>query len=217
VYDHKARTGKRPADWLSSIGVLNERCLAAHAAWLTINEVRALGKAGASISTCPVSNMKLATGGVAPIPEMLKEGVNVTVGTDGSTTNNSLDMFGEMKVLALLQKSSRWDPTVVTAQQALDFATINAARSIGMPDLGSIEVGKRADLLIMDHLSPSLRPLTTDNVVSNLIFAANRNDVRAVLCDGEVVIRDRRPTKLDLEKVIEDEQRAMGQIASRRG
>jgi 5-methylthioadenosine/S-adenosylhomocysteine deaminase len=206
----------RPADWLSSIGFLNDKCLAAHSAWLTINEVRALGKAGSSISSCPVSNMKLATGGVAPIPEMLREGVNVTIGTDGSTTNNSLDMFGEMKTLALLQKSSRWDPTVVTAQEALDFATVNAARSIGMNDLGSIEVGKRADLLIMDHLSPSLRPLTAENVVSNLVFAANRNDVRTVMCDGKLVVRDRQPTTFDLERVIEDGQKAMGQIASRR-
>jgi 5-methylthioadenosine/S-adenosylhomocysteine deaminase len=161
--------------------------------------------------------MKLATGGVAPIPEMQREGVNVTVGTDGSTTNNSLDMFGEMKMLALLQKSSRWDPTVVTAQEALDFATVNAARSLGMSDLGSIEVGKRADLLIMDHRSPSLRPLTVDNVVSNLVFAANRNDVRTVLCDGKIVVKDRAPLTIDLEKVIEDGQMAMSQIASRRG
>ncbi|MCG7844541.1 MAG: amidohydrolase family protein [Methanomassiliicoccales archaeon] len=217
VYDHKAKTGMRPADWLSSIGFLNDKCLAAHSAWLTINEVRAMGKAGVSISTCPVSNMKLATGGVAPIPEMLREGVNVTIGTDGSTTNNSLDMFGEMKTLALLQKSSRWDPTVVTAQEALDFATVNAARSIGMNDLGSIEVGKRADLLIMDHLSPSLRPLTNENVVSNLVFSASRNDVRTVLCDGKLLVRDRRPTTFDLERVIEDGQKAMSQIVSRQG
>ncbi len=218
VYDHKAKTGLRPTDWLSSIGFLNERCLAAHAAWLTINEVRALGRAGASISTCPVSNMKLATGGVAPIPEMLREGVNVTVGTDGSTTNNSLDMFGEMKTLSLLQKSSRWDPTVVTAQEALDFSTVNAARAIGMGEqLGSIEIGKRADLLIMDHRSPGLRPLTMENVVSNLVFAASRNDVLTVLCDGKVVVMDHLPLTLDIEKVIEDGQKAMGRIASRRG
>jgi 5-methylthioadenosine/S-adenosylhomocysteine deaminase len=217
VYDHKDRTGKRPADWLSSIGFLNDKCLAAHAAWLTINEVRALGKAGASISTCPVSNMKLATGGVAPVPEMLREGVNVTIGTDGSTTNNSLDMFGEMKVLALLQKSNRWDPTVVTAQEALDFCTINAARSIGLgKELGSIEVGKVADVLIMDHLSPGLGPITLDNAVSNLVFAAGRGDVRTVICDGTILVRDRKALTLDAEKVLEGGRTAMDQIAGRR-
>lgn len=216
VYEHKGKTGMRPADWLSSIGFLNHRCLAAHSAWLTINEVRALARAGASISTCPVSNMKLATGGVAPIPEMLREGVNVTVGTDGSTTNNSLDMFGEMKTLALLQKSNRWDPTVVTAQQALDFATINAAKGIGLgDDLGSIEVGKMADLVIMDHLSPGLRPLTPENAVSNLVFSSCRRDVRTVICGGEVLVGNGRPTTLDQRKVIAEGQKAMALIASK--
>lgn len=217
VYEHKNKTGKRPGDWLSSIGFLNERCLAAHSAWLTIGEVRALAKAGASISSCPVSNMKLATGGVAPIPEMQREGVNVTIGTDGSTTNNSLDMFGEMKTLALLQKSSRWDPTVVMSQEALDFATVNAAKALGLQkEIGSIEVGKRADIVIMDGRSPTLRPLTLENAVSNVVYSAGRGDVSSVLCFGEVVVRDRVPQTLDLDSVIEDGQRAMEAISAKR-
>jgi len=113
VSDCKKKEGRRPADYLSSIGFLNDHCLAAHSAWLTVNEIRQLARSGTKVSSCPVSNMKLATGGVAPIPEMLQNGVTVSVGTDGSTTNNSLDMFGEMKTLSLLQKSSRWDPTVL--------------------------------------------------------------------------------------------------------
>jgi 5-methylthioadenosine/S-adenosylhomocysteine deaminase len=218
VYEHKAKTGKRPADWLASIGFLNERCLAAHSAWLTIGEVRALAKAGASIATCPVSNMKLATGGVAPIPEMLREGVKVTIGTDGSTTNNSLDMFGEMKALALLQKASRWDPTVVPAQEALDFATVSAAAALGLErEIGSIEVGKRADIVIMDHASPAIRPLTKENAVSNMVYSAGRGDVRSVLCYGNVVIKDRVPQTLDLGQVIEDAQGAMAKITARVG
>ncbi|MHC1709991.1 MAG: amidohydrolase family protein [Methanomassiliicoccales archaeon] len=217
VYEHKNKTGKRPGDWLSSIGFLNERCLAAHSAWLTINEVRALAKAGASISSCPVSNMKLATGGVAPIPEMQREGVNVTIGTDGSTTNNSMDMFGEMKTLALLQKSSRWDPTVVKAQEALDFATVNAAKAIGLQkEIGSIEVGKRADIVIMDSCSPALRPLTLDNAVSNVVYSAGRGDVKTVLCFGDIVVKDRIPQKLDMDSVIEDAQKAMAAISAKR-
>ncbi|HQN75929.1 MAG TPA: amidohydrolase family protein [Methanomassiliicoccales archaeon] len=217
VYEHKSKTGKRPGDWLSSIGFLNDRCLAAHSAWLTINEVRALAKAGASISSCPVSNMKLATGGVAPIPEMLREGVNVTIGTDGSTTNNSLDMFGEMKTLALLQKSSRWDPTVVKAQEALDFATVNAAKALGLQkEIGSLEVGKRADIVIMDPRSLPLRPLTTENAVSNVVYSAGRGDVRSVICFGDVVVRDRIPVNLDLTEVIEDGEKAMAAISARR-
>jgi 5-methylthioadenosine/S-adenosylhomocysteine deaminase len=207
VYDHKAKHGKRPAEWLESIGFLNHRCLAAHSAWLTINEVNALARAGASIASCPVSNMKLATGGVAPIPEMLRAGVNVALGTDGSTTNNSLDMLSEMKFLALLQKSNRWDPTVVRAQQALDFATLNGARAIGMQDaLGSIEVGKKADLVILDGRAVNLRPLRPENLVSNIVYSANAGNVKTSICGGQVLMRDRQVLTLDEDRVLTDSE-----------
>lgn len=203
VYDHKDKTGRRPAEWLSHIGFLGPRCLAAHAAWLTINEVKALGGAKASIASCPVSNMKLATGGVAPIPEMLSEGVNVSLGTDGSTTNNSLDMFAEMKTLALLQKSNRWDPTVVKAQQALDFATRNGAKAIGMGDvLGSIEPGKSADVVILDGSSPNLRPILPSNTVANIVYSANAGDVKTTICDGRVLMRDRKVLSMDSGRIL---------------
>jgi 5-methylthioadenosine/S-adenosylhomocysteine deaminase len=203
VYDHKAKTGQRPTEWLDRIGFLSSRCLAAHAAWLTINEVKALARAGASISTCPVSNMKLATGGVAPIPEMLQAGVNVSIGTDGSTTNNSLDMFGEMKMLALLQKASRWDPTIVPAQQALDFATIGGAKAIGMADkLGRVKEGYLADLILLDASAPNLRPVNERNVVSNIVYSGNALNVKTVLCGGQVLMCDRKMVTLDEDDVL---------------
>ncbi|HVO77896.1 MAG TPA: amidohydrolase family protein [Methanomassiliicoccales archaeon] len=204
VYEHKKKHGKRPVEWLRDIGFLCEKVLAAHSAWLTINEVRALARSRASVATCPVSNMKLATGGVAPIPEMLREGVNVSIGTDGSSTNNSLDMFGEMKTLALLQKSNRWDATVVSAQQALDFATIGGARAIGLEDqLGSIEAGKRADLVLLEAKAPNLVPVTKESAVSNVVYSANAGNVRTVLCDGKVIVRDRRSTLVSEDQVAE--------------
>ncbi len=209
VYDHKDRTGKRPADWLAHIDFLGPQCLAAHAAWLTINEVRALAKAKASIASCPVSNMKLATGGVAPIPEMLAEGVNVSLGTDGSTTNNSLDMLGEMKTLALLQKANRWDPTVVRAQEALDFATRNGAKAIGMGSvLGSIEPGKIADIVILDGKSPNLRPILQSNIVANTVYSSNAGDVKTTICDGHVLMRDREVLTMEKERVLADAEEA---------
>ncbi|MDD1770092.1 MAG: amidohydrolase family protein [Methanomassiliicoccales archaeon] len=202
VYEHKKKYGKRPVEWLRDIGFLGERCLAAHSAWLTINEVRAMAKAKASVATCPVSNMKLATGGVAPVPEMLKEGVNVSIGTDGSSTNNSLDMFGEMKTLALLQKSNRWDATVVSAQQAMDFATLGGARAIGMAsELGSIEAGKKADMVMLDARAANMCPVTAENAVSCVVYSANPGNVRTVLCDGNVIVRDRRPVFVDEDEV----------------
>jgi 5-methylthioadenosine/S-adenosylhomocysteine deaminase len=202
VYEHKKKHGKRPVEWLRDIGFLGERCLAAHSAWLTINEVRSMAKAKASVATCPVSNMKLATGGVAPVPEMLREGVNVSIGTDGSSTNNSLDMFGEMKTLALLQKSNRWDATVVSAQQALNFATLGGARAIGMAsELGSIEVGKKADMVMLDASAANMCPVTMENAVSCVVYSANPGNVRTVICDGNVIVRDRRSVFVDENEV----------------
>lgn len=204
VNDHKKKTGKRPAEWLYDIGVLGPRGVAAHSAWLTMREVKLMGEAGMSISSCPVSNMKLATGGVAPVPEFLSNGVNVSIGTDGNTTNNSLDMFSEMKILGLLQKSSRWDPTVCNAQQLLDFATINGAKAVGMQDkIGSIEVGKYADLVILDGKAPNLRPLVPDNIVPNIVYSGNSLNVKTVFCQGDMVVDNSSITTLDVGKVMD--------------
>lgn len=204
VNDHKKKTGKRPAEWLYDIGVLGPRGVAAHSTWLTMREVKLMGEVGMSISSCPVSNMKLATGGVAPVPEFLSNGVNVSIGTDGNTTNNSLDMFSEMKILGLLQKSSRWDPTVCNAQQLLDFATINGAKAVGMQDkIGSIEVGKYADLVILDGKAPNLRPLVPDNIVPNIVYSGNSLNVKTVFCQGDMVVDNSSITTLDVGKVMD--------------
>ena len=204
VNDLKKKEGMRPVEYLNKLGFLGKNCLAAHAAWLTLNEVRIFGRKGTSISTCPVSNMKLATGGVSPIPEMMNAGVNVSVGTDGSTTNNSLDMFGEIKTLGLLQKSSRWDPSILRAQQLLDFATIGGAKAVGLESsLGSIEVGKKADLVIMDGRSPNLNPLRPGNIVSNVVYSSSCQNVKSVLCEGRLVMKDREVLTLDEGEVVD--------------
>ncbi|MDR1954519.1 MAG: amidohydrolase family protein [Candidatus Methanoplasma sp.] len=203
VNDHRKKTGKRPAEWLNDIGVLGKNAIAAHSAWLTMNEVRLMADAGMSVSSCPVSNMKLATGGVAPIPEFQRYGVNVTVGTDGSTTNNSLDLMAELKTLGLLQKSSRWDPTVAKAQELLDFATLNAAKAIGMQgSLGSIEAGKYADIVILNGRSPNLRPMVPENIVSNIIYSASSANVKTVICQGDIVLENGRMNTIDEEDVL---------------
>jgi 5-methylthioadenosine/S-adenosylhomocysteine deaminase len=210
VYDHKKRYQRRPADWLQEIGFLGKNCLAAHAAWLTINEINDLARSGCSIATCPVSNMKLATGGVAPIPEMGKAGMNIAIGTDGSTTNNSLDMLAEMKTLALLQKANRWDPTVVSAQQALDFATLGGARAIGLErEIGSIEVGKKADLVLIEGKSANIWPLREQSLVAGIVYCANAGNVKSVICSGRPLMLDRKVLSLDEEEVLEESKRAM--------
>ena len=141
---------------------------------------------------------------MAPIPEYLKYGVNVSIGTDGNTTNNSLDMISEMKILGLLQKSSRWDPTVTPAQQLLDFATINGAKAIGMQDkIGSIEVGKYADIVIYDGKAPNLRPALKENIVTNMVYSASTVDVKTVMCQGDIVVQGGEIMTLDKEKVLD--------------
>src|SRR2546425_5317 len=129
VEGHRKRTGLRPVEWLEKIGFLGERVTAAHCAWVTMNEVRALARCGVSVAHCPVSNMKLASGGVAPVPEMLEAGVVVGLGTDSPISNNGMDVFADMKVAALLHKATRWDAKIMPAQTVFDLATIHAARA----------------------------------------------------------------------------------------
>ncbi len=204
VNNHKNSTGLRPAEWLDKIGALTPKMIAAHSAWLTMNEVRLMGAAGMSVSLCAVSNMKLATGGVAPVPEFLQNGVNVTIGTDSNNTNNSLDMFSEMKIAGLLHKSARWDATVAPAQQLLDFCTINGAKAIGMADkLGSIEPGKYADIVILDGKAPNMRPFLSENIVANIAYSASSLNVKTVLCQGDVVVEDSKIKTLDMPAVLD--------------
>ncbi len=204
VNNHKNKTGLRPAEWLDKIGALTPKMIAAHSAWLTMNEIRLMGAAGMSVSLCAVSNMKLATGGVAPVPEFLQNNVNVTIGTDSNNTNNSLDMFSEMKIAGLLHKSARWDATVAPAQQLLDFCTINGAKAIGMADkLGSIEAGKYADIVILDGKAPNMRPFLPENLVANIAYSASSLNVKTVLCQGDIVVRDGKIKTLDMPEVLD--------------
>ena len=204
VNNLKKEKGLRPAEWLNSIGALDGHMVAAHSAWLTMNEVRLMGQAGMSVALCPVSNMKLATGGVAPVPEFFANGVNVSLGTDGNTTNNSLDMFAEMKTCGLLQKSSRWDPTVTPAQQLLDIATINGAKAVGMTDsIGSLETGKYADVVILDGKAPNLRPLVPENIIANIAYSASSFNVKTVFCQGDMVVDGAKILTLDTDAVLD--------------
>lgn len=189
VYNHRKKTGLRPVEWLEKIGFLCDRLVAAHCVWVTLNEVRTLARHGVKVSHCPTSNMKLASGGVAPLPEMFDAGVTVSLGTDSPISNNGMDMFQEMKVAALLHKSSRWDASVLPAQKALDLATVDAARALRAEDrLGSIEVGKAADLAVLDLRRPHATPFSRDNLIRHLVYACRGSDVRTVVVGGKVVV-----------------------------
>ncbi len=189
VYDHLSKTGLRPTEWLEKIGFLNERLTAAHGVWLTLAEVRALARHGVSVAHCPVSNMKLASGGVAPVPEMVEAGVTVALGTDSPLSNNGMDLFAEMKTACLLHKAMRWDANVLPAQRALDMVTVDAAKALGVSrDLGSIEVGKRADLAVVSMRGAHTTPFYPAGVISRLVYSNRGSDVQATIVDGQVLM-----------------------------
>jgi 5-methylthioadenosine/S-adenosylhomocysteine deaminase len=166
--------GVREVEYLDRIGFLCPNLVAAHAVWLTVNELKKMGEKGCKVAHCPVSNMKLAEGGVAPIPEMFEHGVKVGLGTDGPASNNCLDMFETMKICALVHKAHRWDPTVIPAQKALDLATREAAEVLNIEStVGSLEPGKEADILLIDLKAPNMVPIHHPNtLISNLVYSA---------------------------------------------
>jgi 5-methylthioadenosine/S-adenosylhomocysteine deaminase len=192
VHDHEERTGRRPAVWLEEIGFFRGPSVAAHAVWLTGEEISILGKRSVGIAHCPSSNLKLASGGVAPLVELREAGAPLGLGTDSVASNDSVSMLREMHVAGLLQKHQRWDATVFPAQELLDLATLGGARLLGRSaDLGSLEVGKRADLSLfrLDH--PSLAPARPEAIVSHLAYSASEEAIDSVYVEGRPVVRGR--------------------------
>ena len=207
VYDHVAKTGRRPAEWLEAIGFLGDGVSAAHAIWLTLNEVRLLARRGVSVAHCPTSNMKLASGGVAPVPEMFEAGVAVGLGTDSALSNNTADLFAEMKTASLLHKATRWDARVLPAQRVLDLVTVDAARALGASSLiGSLEVGKRADLAVVSMRRPHTTPFYPANVISHLVYSSRGSDVQTTIVDGQVLMAGGVLRTVDESSVMERAQ-----------
>lgn len=193
--DILAQYGKTPAAYLDSIGFLSNRTIAAHSVWLTSDEVDIYKQRGVGSAHCPTSNMKLASG-VAPIPTMLRKDVAVGLGTDGAASNNDLNMWEEMDLAAKLHKVSSNDPKTLPAEQAFEMATIRGARALHLDKItGSLEAGKRADLVIVDM--DSLHQTPYFNIYSSLVYATKADDVRTVIINGTIVMLDRRLLTLD--------------------
>ena len=206
----KAHFGRRSIAQLDHYGILGERTLIAHCVWLNDDEIKRIADTGTAISHCPISNAKLASG-VARVPEMLAAGITVGLGTDGPVCNNSLSLFEEMKFASLIQKATRLDATVLPADQILRMATINGARALGLGDrIGSLEVGKQADLLLLDLAQPNLTPTEINaaggNLLWNLVFAADARNVAAVWVDGRQLIANGRATRVSEQAVITEAQ-----------
>ncbi len=211
VFDCLSQHKKRPAYYLDSLGVLSQRTVAAHCVWLTKEEVRLLASRCVSASLNPVSNMKLSGGSTAPMPEMQEFGMNVSLGTDGSASNNSLSMFETMKFCALLQKNSRWDATVAKDSAVFEAATLGGAKALGI-NAGEIKEGKTADLALLDLKAANMAPAHSH--IANLVYSAHAGNVTDTIIDGKIVVRDRKVLTLDEEKVVEEAQKEAERLTS---
>ncbi|MEM3405144.1 MAG: amidohydrolase family protein [Candidatus Micrarchaeaceae archaeon] len=187
VEESRKKRGKDPIRYLEEIGFLGRRLIAAHAVHADNADIALLAGNGVTVSHNPVSNMKLGNG-IAPIYEMLRAGVNITLGTDSAASNNNLDMFQSMKFASLLQKGANSNPGIATAQQVLDFATVNAAKALGMQDkIGSIKEGMLADVVLLNP-SPNGLPLSRANAVANIVYAMEGLNVEMSIVNGKIVV-----------------------------
>lgn len=193
------QTGKTPAAFLADLGVLSPKTLAAHCVVMDEEDIRLVAESGTSIAHNAQSNMKLASG-IAPVPDFLEAGIPVGLGTDGAASNNTLNMFSEMKTAALLHKVARLDPTLLPANEVLRMATIGGARCLGIADkTGSLEIGKEADCILIETRAPHMTPMY--NPESHVVYAAEGSDVSHVLVAGKILYRNREFTGLDAERI----------------
>lgn len=191
---------------LDSIGFLGPDVLAAHCIHLSREDMQTLANLDVKVAYNPTANMKLAQG-TARIPDLGKLGVTVGLGTDGPASNNTLDMLQNMKIAALLQKAQYRDPTVLPAKTIVEMATKSAAKALGLERiLGSLEPGKRADIILIDFKKPHLTPL--HNPYASMVYSANGNDVQTVIVDGKVLMENRQVKTLDEEEIMEKAQEA---------
>ncbi len=195
----KERYGRRPLDHLEDLGLLNRWLWVDHAVDLEPGEIERLAEAGVRVAHCPESNMKLASG-VADLPAMLRAGVAVGLATDGCASNNDLDLWGEMDSCAKIHKAARLDPTAAPAPEVLALATSRGARAFGRDDLGRLEPGCLADVIVIDTNQPHLTPMY--NPYSHLVYAVRGSDVIHTVCQGRVLMEDRRLTTLDQAEIL---------------
>lgn len=213
--EDEARTSQKqhkmsPGRYLESLGFWGPRTLAAHAVWLDAADIQILAKRQVGVSHNPESNMKLASG-TAKVPAMRTSGINVGLGTDGAASNNDLDMFEAMRQAAFLQKHATRDPRALPAKDALAMATIEGARALGMADrIGSLEPGKRADLILVSMVGARQTPMY--DPISHLVYVARGEDVRTSIVNGKILMRDRKMLTLNEADIIREANEMARQV-----
>jgi 5-methylthioadenosine/S-adenosylhomocysteine deaminase len=205
--------GKDYVEVFNDLGVLGPKFQGAHAVWVSDKEIALLAKTNSRVIHNPTSNMYLASG-TAPVPQMLKAGVTVALGTDGPCCNNNLDMIQTLKFAALIHKSNSLIPTVITANEVVRMATIEGARSFGLEnEIGSLEVGKKADITIIDLWRPHILPVF--DPIATLVYSANGGDVDTVIVDGKIVMEDREVKTIDEQLTLKKAKEAAEDLVQR--
>lgn len=209
----RERYGCSPVEHLEALGLLDDRTIGAHCVHVSDSDIETLVRRGVAVSHNPQSNMKIASG-VAPIEKMRISGALVTIGTDGTCSNNDLDMWEEMRTASFLQKSATENPCAVPAYEILKMVTVNGAKAIGLGgELGVIREGALADVILVDLQKPHLQPI--HNLVSNLVYCGKASDVDLVVVDGEIVVEDRRVVHSDLPRLYADVYAAVRRITGK--
>ena len=210
VDDCLAQHGKRPVEYLADIGFLGNNIIAAHCVWLSDEAIKILADHEVKVIHNPTSNMKLSVGSVSPYSKLKDAGLATCLGTDGASSNNNLDLLEAVKIAALLEKFYTNDPTAMPAKEALDLITINPAKAFGL-NCGRIEEGRLADLILIDLKRPELTP--GYNLASDLVYAANGSCVETVICDGKILMENRKVE--GEEEIIEKAREAASGLVKR--
>ena len=211
IDDVSAEKGLRPFEYLDKIGFLGPDVVAAHCVWLSDEEIEIIRKNGVKVSHNPCSNMKLASG-ISPVSKLIENGICVSIGTDGASSNNNLDLIEELKTASLLQKVSTLDPKVLDSTEAIAMGTIRGAEALGLDDeIGTIEVGKKADIILIDTNSANMVP-DSSSLSSNIIYSANGSNVDTTICNGKVLMENRKLTVLDEQDIYKKAREAIDEL-----
>ncbi len=211
IINIKKQYGKPPVELMEYLGLFELPVLAAHCVHLEPKEIDILGKYNVKVAHNPESNMKLASG-VAPVPDFLEKNVIVALGTDGPASNNNLELFGEMRMAALLHKVERFDPTAISAYQALTMATKNGGQALGLTKVGILKKGYKADLILVDYNQPHFYP--QHNAIAHLVYSAQPGDIKTVIVNGEILIEQGRALKMDEEEIYRKAEETFLRIIS---
>ena len=211
INDSLDERGLRPFEYLEKIGFLGPDVVAAHCVWLSDNEIEIIKKHGVKVSHNPCSNMKLASG-IAPVSKLIENGICVSIGTDGASSNNNLDLIEELKTASLLQKVSTLDPKVLDSEESIRMATIKGAEALGLDDeIGSIEVGKKADIILIDTAAANMTP-DSSSLSSNVVYSANGSNVDTTICNGKILMENKKLTTLDEEEIYAKARQAIKEL-----